>query len=124
MRLAAEQAERAHIDRELNPPPVTVHKEVPTFQTFADEFMRTYAAANNKPSEQRAKENILGVWLKPRFGRTRPDQIKVRDVEALKAAMLAKQKSAKRINNTLTVLGRILRYAADDSNDRPPARGA
>lgn len=110
---AALDAERAEIERAKNPAAVKPEKEVPRFSKFAGEFLRTYAKANNKPSEQRAKENILDVWLKPRFGRMKLDEIRLREIEALKAKMLDEHKSAKRINNTLTVLGRMLRYATE-----------
>jgi hypothetical protein len=30
--------------------------EVPTFSAYAEEFMKSYALANSKPSEQAAKE--------------------------------------------------------------------
>jgi integrase len=111
---AAEQAERDHIARVQNPPAKPVEKkEVPKFGVFAKEFMSTYALANNKPSEQRAKQNILDVWLLPRFKSTPLNEIRMREIETLKANMLEKKKSPKRINNTITVLGKILRYAAE-----------
>lgn len=53
-RKAAEEAERAHIGRLLNPAGASV--EAPSFDAFADELMATYVAANNKPSEVNSKE--------------------------------------------------------------------
>ena len=50
-KLAAEQAERAHIERLLRGEPEKPNKEVPTFAEFAATFMATYARSNNKPSE-------------------------------------------------------------------------
>jgi integrase len=55
-KVAAEAAEREHIRRALDPATESaVKKEVPTFAGFAEEFMASYVAANNKPSEQEAK---------------------------------------------------------------------
>jgi hypothetical protein len=88
-------------------------KEVPRLSDFADEFIETYAKSNNKPSEVDAKQSIFRSWLKPVLGTRRLDDIGVRDVEALKAKMLKKGLSAKRVNNTLTVLSRMLKYAVE-----------
>jgi integrase len=110
---AAETAERAHVLRTEAPAtgsaPET-RKEVPTFNTFAAEFMASYAKANNKPSEQTAKASILGKHLRPAFGSMPLDRIGVQEVERLKAALLEKV-SRKRVNNILNVLSKILKYA-------------
>lgn len=88
-------------------------EQAPKLTEFAQEFVATYATSNNKPSEVEAKRSILRTWLVPILGRKRLDEITVRDVEALKAKMLAKGRSPKRVNNTLTVLGRMLKYAVE-----------
>jgi integrase len=82
-KMAAEIAEREHIQRVLSPPlPGAGHnKEVPTFNEFADEFMSTYVATNNKPSERQAKAGIFKIHLRPAFGRMRLDKITVREAE-------------------------------------------
>lgn len=109
---AAEAAERAHVERVLDPSRAANVKEVPTLQTFMVEFMATYAKANNKPSEQIAKECAFRVHLVPTFGRTRLDEIGTREVERFKAEKLTNLKP-KTVNNLLTVLGKLLRYAAE-----------
>ena len=108
---AAEDAERAHIERLISP--VKARKEAPTLDEFADEFMATYVKANNKRSEQMAKECIFRVHLRPRFGRKRLDEITRRDIEQMKASLLRQGKSAKWINNILSCLGRMLKYAVE-----------
>jgi integrase len=104
---AAEQAERAHIDRVLNPPAPNVEKkEVPKFDQFADQFLLV-AEADNKPSELYSKEMILRVHLKPAFEKLRLNQIDyavIQDYAAAKSRKLAK----KTVNNHLTVLRRLL----------------
>lgn len=110
-KLECEREERAHIERTLNP--TALRTEVPTFKQFSDEFMKTYAMANNKPSERTAKESMLRVHLLPAFAASKLDEITIRDVEGLKAAMLAKGRKPKSVNNCLTVLGKVLHYAAE-----------
>jgi integrase len=118
---AAEKAERDHIDREeeaiRNP-----KKEVaPIFAKFAETFMTTYAKTNNKISEQTAKRSILTHHLLPALGSKRLDKITGGDVENLKASIIEKGKTAKRVNNILNVLSKILRYADEiDLIERAP----
>lgn len=113
-KVAAEESEREHIQRVLHPLPEQAgKKEVPKFVAFAEEFMSSYAAANNKPSEQAAKRSILTNHLVPAFGAFNLDQITVQDVERMKARMLAKNLSRKRVNNVLNVLSKLLRYALE-----------
>jgi integrase len=93
--------------------PVCIAKEVPTFSAYAEEFMKSYALANNKPSEQEAKACILRNHLIPAFGEMQLDEIKTHPIEVLKAELLAKGKSRKRVNNVLACLGKMLRYARE-----------
>jgi integrase len=106
-KLAAEQDERAHIDRVLNPPaPKIDKKEAPRFEQFAEQFL-LLAESDNKPSELYSKEMILRVHLKPAFGKVKLDQIDyaaIQDYAATKSKKLAK----KTVNNHLTVLRRLL----------------
>lgn len=91
--------------------PGRIAKEVPTFADYADNFMKTYVVANNKPSEQAAKASILKHHLLPAFGQMRLDEIKTHPIEVLKADLLARGKGRKRVNNILACLGKMLRYA-------------
>lgn len=93
--------------------PAVAEKEVPTLRAFADEFMLTYARANNKASEQEAKRSHLDCHLLPVFGDLRLDKIETRKVELFKAGLLNKGRSAKTVNNVLGTLSRILSYAVD-----------
>lgn len=49
---ACEEAERAHIERALNPS--IQRKEAPTFRTFGEEFKATYVRSNSQDSRQRS----------------------------------------------------------------------
>lgn len=91
--------------------PLRLAKEVPTFADYADEFQKTCVLANNKASEREAKACILKHHLLPAFGGIQLDAIKTHAIEVLKATLLAKGLSRKRVNNVLACLGKILRYA-------------
>jgi integrase len=91
--------------------PLRAAKEVPTFAEYADEFQKTYVLANNKPSEREAKACILKHHLLPAFGNLPLDTIRTHAIETLKASLLAKELSRKRVNNVLACLGKMLRYA-------------
>jgi len=111
---ACEGAERDHIARVQSPADDRTRKEeAPTLNRFQREFMETYVAANNKPSERMSKEYMFKHHLLPWFGRRRLDDISTRDIERFKAGKLAAGLSPKTVNNFLTCLGKTLRYAAE-----------
>lgn len=126
-RAGAEEAQRLAIAEARRGPatPAPSPKTVPTFAAFAQTFMSTYAATNNKPSERAAKNSILRTHLLPAVGDKRLDQIGTGDVEELKAKLFRewtkKQpdgceeqvNNAKRVNNVLHVLSKILVHARD-----------
>lgn len=87
-------------------------KEVPTLEAFAGEFMRSYVAANNKPSEEQTKRSSLRNHLVPALGHLRLDQIGARQIEEFKAKSLERV-SKKTVNNLLTVLRRMLVVAVE-----------
>jgi integrase len=87
--------------------------EIPTFASFAKQFMATYAKTNNKPNEQQSKEAILRVHLEPEFGKLRLDAIGQEQVERYKAKKLGATLAPKTINNHLTVLRRMLAVAVE-----------
>ena len=86
-------------------------KEPPRLSRFAEEFLETYAEANNKPSEVASKRTTCKKHLVPVFGKKKLDEIGARDVEAYKAMKLKEGLSPKTVNNHLAVLGRMLRVA-------------
>lgn len=113
---AAEAAERSHLERVLRgqeKPKVVTRKEVPTLGKFWPEFMDTYVANNNKQSEADTKEIIYRVHIGPEFSKTRLNDFGRRNVEAFKATLRRKGLGRKRINNVLTVIGKLLAYAEE-----------
>lgn len=87
--------------------------EPPTLAEFADEWMTTYVAVNNKPSERERKALTLRKHLAPFFGNLRLDQITRRPIEAFKAEQVRTGLKASTINRQLTMLGCMLRCAAE-----------
>jgi integrase len=107
-KLAAEAAERAHIERLLRGEPVKPpeQKEAPKFEEFVPLFM-DICRAKNKPSEMDSKESAFRVHLKPAFEGRRLDQIGYAEIQDYAARKTAKLKP-KSVNNHLTMLRRLL----------------
>lgn len=85
----------------------------PTFKVFADEFMSTYAATNNKPSEIATKRKNLKNHLVPAFGDLGIDAIGPQEIERFKTRKAVEGLSPKTVNNHLTLLRRILSIACE-----------
>ena len=108
-------------ERELlvhGPPEIT--REVPTLNTFWPRFLDGYARANrHKPSGIAAKDTIGRVHLLPLLGARKLDAITTEDIQRLKAML--RGKSAKTVNNVLTVLNVLLKKASEwDVIERVP----
>ena len=86
---------------------------IPTFAAFAEEFLETYVVNNNKPSERESKRSILRMHLVPVLGKLRLDLVREREIEHLKAHVLKRGVTPKRLKNILAVLSKLLRYAAE-----------
>ena len=107
---AAEDAERAHIERTLrgdSPVEPIRRKEAPMFERFAEQFLEL-SALKNKPSEVSAKESRLRVHLTPYFEGQRLNEIDYARVQDYVAAKIAAGLSKKTVNNHLTILRRML----------------
>ncbi len=103
---AAETAERAHIERVLDPSRAANRKEVPTFKEFAEIYLEV-AATQNKPATVDSKRTTLRVHLVPFFGLRKMDQVTYARIQDFVALQL-KTISPKTINNQLSVLRRML----------------
>ena len=85
--------------------------DITTFAQFSRRWYDQYVTANNKPSEQYAKEKILRSILVPFFGDMPLDQIKTERIEEFKAQQNASGVTKKTINNRLAVLRKCLNDA-------------
>src|SRR5581483_9609409 len=122
---AAQEEERAHIERVKTEAKHGKKKEVPTLKVWmwgdADpavptaepegRFWTERVAVGTKPSEQEAKKSIYRHHLGPALGKAKLDEIGASEVSAFRAALVAKDLSRKRVNNILCVLSKVLRYA-------------
>ena len=114
-KVAAESAERAHIDRVHNPERARAsaelaapqRREMPTVKEFSERFMSEYLP-RQKPTERQSKRYILSGSLVPFFGPMRLDEIDQSHINAFTAAQTV---ATKTLNNRLTVLSTLLRYA-------------
>ena len=87
-------------------------KEVPTLEEFSSRFIEGYAKANqHKPSGVASKESILRVHLLPALGRKRLNAVTSEDVQQLKLRLITR--SAKTVNNVLTVLNTLMKVAVE-----------
>jgi integrase len=95
-------------------------KEVPTLETFWPRFIDGYVRANRqKPSSIAAKETIGRVHLVRVLGARRVDAITTESVQQLKHQL--NDRSAKTVNNVLTVLNVLLKQAVEwDIIERMP----
>src|ERR1041384_3305674 len=95
-----------------HPQPTAEPKELPTLEIFWPRFVDGYARANRqKPNGVAAKETIGRVHLIPILGTTRLDAITTEDVQQLKRRL--EHRSAKTVNNVLTVLNVLLNKAVE-----------
>lgn len=112
---AAEEAERAHLDRVLKPSAQIKKEVIPTFKEwFKGRFWKEWVIGRkNKPSEVESKKSIYDHHLERRFGHLKLDAINESTIAAFRAKLVGDELSDKRINNILAVLSKPLHYAAD-----------
>lgn len=92
--------------------PLVPRAEAPTLREFWPRFLEGHARANRqKPSGIAAKETIAQVHLLPSLGSRRLDALTTEGVQRLKRAM--QDRSAKTVNNVLTVLNTLLKKAVE-----------
>lgn len=114
---AAEEAERAHIERALNPPPVEKDRRLMSdvFDLFLDEYV---TLANNKGSEVAAKRTAIDCHLRPELGKLHAHEIGAGRIDELAAKLHKKPKARgegtlgpKTVKNILQTLRKALRWA-------------
>lgn len=84
----------------------------PRFAAFVDEYLRKYAAGNNRASTYRGVVQIARDHLTPAFGRLALDEIDLEAIEGLKGRLL-QSRSAQTVRNVLSVLRRLLSVAVE-----------
>jgi integrase len=110
---AAQDAERAHIDRLLHPAPVVL-PPAPKFAEFAERWLATYpASAGVKPSTVKNYEYHIRMHLLPALGPAYIDDISTLMVSELFAVLSAKSICRATIHNVGMTLRTILSSAKD-----------
>jgi integrase len=115
---------RLAIEAHRNPP--AARKEFPTFdEWFNGRFWREWVVGKkNKPSEVESKLSIYKLHLKEALGRLPLNEV-AKHIPELRASLVERKLSEKRINNILAVVSKPLRYAADVEvlDKAPPTLG-
>ncbi len=110
----AMEREEVRLAVEAHRNPTAARKEVPTFDVwFNGRFWREWVVGRkNKPSEVESKLGIYKVHLKDTIGLIPLDEV-AKHIPALRASLVEKKLTEKRINNILVVVSKPLRYAVD-----------
>jgi integrase len=85
--------------------------EVPTISEFTQTFMARYVIPRNKLSEIDKKRQILDNFIIPMLGHLRLDELERSHVDEVIARMRADGASLKTVNNRMSPLRTMLRYA-------------
>lgn len=118
-RTGAQEAERRAVEEALTSSPArtaATPSAVPTVEEFAPTYIQS-SRARNKPRSVDSKEQILRDHILPAMGMLPLDAVTFAVVDDFKLALLDKPyrgraRSAKMVNNALTVLRRMLVLAA------------
>src|SRR5450755_413375 len=99
-------------------------EKAPSFETYADCWLKDYARIECKTSTADGYEGVLAQYLRPRFGKKRLDAIKRDDIKALINDLIAKDLSRNTIRNALCVIRGLFNYAIEEGllESNPAAR--
>lgn len=117
---AAEAAERAHIDRVLNPErarvtadaQATPERKEKTIREHAETFLATYKP-ESKPSEKRTKRWTFEARLLPYFGDMTISELDQPTIDGFSATEI-KGRSTKSVNNRLAMLSTMIKYVTGE----------
>ncbi|HVI03799.1 MAG TPA: site-specific integrase, partial [Enhygromyxa sp.] len=85
---------------------------LPTLAEFASRYIEDHARANReKHSTIKAKQSHIRTHLLPMLGERRLDEIRMEDIQRLKARLA--ERSPKTVNNVLTTLSTMLKAAVE-----------
>ncbi len=96
----------------------------PTFDTYADGWLKNYAQIECKTSTAQGYEGILDQYLRPRFGKKLLNEIRRDDIKALINDLIGKDLSRNTIRNALCVIRGLFNYAIEEGQveSNPAAR--
>ena len=85
----------------------------PTFDSYADEWLKNYARVECKTSTADGYEGVIRQYLRPRFGKRRLDEVKRDDIKAMINDLIAADLSRNTIRNALCVIRGIFNQAIE-----------
>jgi site-specific recombinase XerD len=96
----------------------------PTFDAYADTWLKDYARMECKTSTADGYEGVLRQYLRPRFGKLRLDEVKRDDIKAMINDLVAADLSRNTIRNALCVIRGMFNQAieAGTLESNPAAR--
>ncbi len=96
----------------------------PSFDKYADRWLKDYARIECKTSTADGYEGVLDQYLRPRFGKKRMSDIKRDDIKALINDLIGKDLSRNTIRNALCVVRGLFNYAIEEGliESNPAAR--
>ena len=98
--------------------------QVPTFDTYADRWLKEYAGIECKGSTAEGYEGVLRNYLRPRFGAKTLDRIKRDDLKTMIGELIDQKLSRGTIKNTIAVIRAMFNQAIEDGivQSNPAAR--
>jgi len=87
--------------------------KMPTFDRYADQWMKDYVRVECKTSTADGYEGVLRQYLRPRFGTKRLDEIKRDDIKALINDLISKELSRNTVRNALCVIRGMFNQAIE-----------
>jgi integrase len=87
---------------------------ITTFGEYADRWMREHANLHCKPSTIRGYSGLLKLYLRPRFGSVRLDQLTRDAIKSMFVELAEQDLSRNTLNNVLIVLRSVLNGAIED----------
>jgi integrase len=96
----------------------------PSFNTYADGWMKDYARIECKTSTANGYEGVLSQYLRPMFGKKLINEIKRDDIKALINQLISQELSRNTIRNALCVVRGLFNYAVEEGliESNPAAR--
>jgi integrase len=100
------------------------NNQAPTFDSYADQWIKDYARIECKTSTADGYEGVLRQYLRPRFGTKRLDEIKRNDIKALINDLVGKELSRNTVRNALCVIRGLFNQAIEEEllESNPAAR--
>ena len=102
----------------------TAEDKKPTFNAYADGWLKDYARIECKTSTADGYEGVLDQYLRPRFGKKLLNEIRRDDVKALINDLISRELSRNTIRNALCVIRGLFNYAIEEGliESNPAAR--